>query len=314
MKEVVNESLRVGVERAYAFALRTLLKVVPRRARLRIARNVYNFDYSSVRGFHAVLPYCDGLRFKLNTKEVIGWRIFFSGEYEPCTNAAIRAVCRPGDMVIDAGANNGSETLLAALLVGAKGRVYAFEPVPHVNGQLADNVRLNRLENIVSLETVALGPDERAVSFFLMPDSVPNQGMSSQFRYSGCSETLQVRQRSLDNWAAECKLERLDLLKMDIQGGELGLLEGGRATISHHLPAIIAEAGVAEQEQAGRSLRELWAHLNDVKYDVWCFGTRGLTATRIRGDGSLPEGLWLGVARQKRELIDRLRAECLIAN
>lgn len=311
MSQLSPTLLPVCIEKAYAFLLRAVLQTAPPWARLRIARGLYYFDHPLVRGFEATVPYCRRLRFKLHTKEVIGWRIFFCGEYERATNAVVRAICRPGDVVIEAGANNGSETLLVALLVGERGRVHAFEPVPHVHNQLAENVRLNRLENVVSLEQIALGEQEKDVSFYLTPRSVPNQGMSSQFAFPGSSETLKVRQRTLDGWAADRGLQRLDFLKMDIQGGELGLLEGGCTTIARHLPVIVTEAAAIEQGQAGRSLTELWVHLADAGYEIWFFGPSGLTRVRMAllSSETVTEGMWLALPRENRNRLAQIRAQ-----
>lgn len=303
----------MNTEKLFAFGLRAVLWPCPRGACLRIARRLYNFDHPAVRGFETTVLYLKYLRFKLNTKDAIGWMVFYSGSYEPKTNAAIRAACRPGDVVIDAGANNGTETLLTALLVGTQGRVYAFEPVPHVLRQLTENVQLNKLGNVVSLEGIALGTEDGEISFHLMPYSAPNQGMSSQFAFSASRETIRVRQRTLDGWAADRRLDRLDFLKMDIQGGELGLLEGGRATIARHLPVIFAEAEAGEQEQAGRSLAALWRHLVDAGYDVWSYGHRRHSPRPFRAPEDLKEGNWIAMPQKKRGLLAPIRAQLGLA-
>lgn len=299
----------LSIEKCFAWTLRGLLQPFPAGLRLRIARRLYYFDSYHVHGFEATVVYFDTMRFHLNTKEAIGWRIFFSGEYERTTNLTLEAICEPGDIVIDAGANNGSETLLAALFVGPEGKVIAFEPVPHVHQRLLINVTSNTLNGRVVLEHVALGPDDCETVFYLTPKSAPNQGMSSQFLFPGASGALRVRMQRLDQWAAENALTRLDVIKMDIQGGELGLLEGGRVCIEKYRPIIFTEASIGESEQAGRSLSELWRHLAALDYEIWCCSQDSSTFSPLPTATNLVEGCWLALPRAHSKRIASIKAK-----
>jgi FkbM family methyltransferase len=188
----------IEVETSWAFLLRALLRPWPSRVQLNVARRLYGLDSVRVRGFDAVVPYLGRSRFALNTKDLIGWRIFFTGQYERETNHVLRCFCQPGDIVVEAGANNGSETVLLANLVGPTGEVYAFEPVPHVRAQLEANIRLNALEAIVQVESLALAESAGEADFFVMPVAASNQGMSSRFFFPGSQGKVPVVQVRLD--------------------------------------------------------------------------------------------------------------------
>ena len=79
--------------------------------------------------------------------------------------------------MIEPGKNNGSETLLLSILVGASARLFAFKPVPHVRDELIKNVKLNRCEAIVSVERHVLTEKSGTATVFLAARAEPDQKM-----------------------------------------------------------------------------------------------------------------------------------------
>ncbi|MEY2411393.1 MAG: hypothetical protein QOF48_4063 [Verrucomicrobiota bacterium] len=278
----MNELIRASLMRAVAQRL-------PSRLRHRAARFLYDYESGSVRGVNVVVDYAGdlNLKFLLNTKDIIGWNIFVHGSYERETNRLLREHVKPDDVVIEVGANNGSETVLLGRLVGAAGQVHAFEPIPHVRQQLAVNVMLNELDQQVRLCALALGEKKGDVIFHLMPRSAPNQGNSSKIAFQEASEKLVVPQTTLDLWAAGANLQRLDLLKMDIQGSELDLLRGGVETLRRFRPIIFTEADTL----GDHSLSDLWHMFNSLDYRVFNVRPGGLDplSTAL----GLPRGNWI---------------------
>jgi FkbM family methyltransferase len=278
----MNELLRASF-------MRTVTRCLPRRLRHRAARCLYDYESGSVRGVDVVVDYADdlGLKFLLNTKDLIGWNIFVHGAYERETNRLLREHVKPDDVVVEVGANNGSETMLLGRLVGPAGRVHAFEPVPHVRQQLAVNVMLNELERQVCLCALALGEKEGEVVLHLMPRSAPNQGMSSKVAFDEAREKLVVPQTTLDRWAAGAGLRRLDLLKMDIQGAELDLLRGGIETLRRFRPILFTEADTL----GAYNLSDLWEMFRSLGYRV--FNVRPGWLEPLPAPQDLPRGNWI---------------------
>jgi FkbM family methyltransferase len=167
--------------------------------------------------------------------------------YEPATTGAVLGLLRPGDVFVDVGANAGYFTVLAALRVGASGQVFAFEPNPAVRDQLVGHVGLNDLEKRVTVADVALADrDEDGVPFFVScwpendgissltpaPDTIARGGLRAD-------ATIAVAVRRFDTWRASVALDRIDLMKIDVEGAESQLLAGMAGTLSSAPPRRI---------------------------------------------------------------------------
>jgi FkbM family methyltransferase len=143
---------------------------------------------------------------------------------------AFRTAVRPGQTILEAGANVGAYTVLFGQWVGDSGRVVAFEPDPIAFDGLERHVTMNQLSTRTTLVPAAIsdGTQER-LRFALSPSS----GIS---RLVPASEPdgpniRDVRARSIDSFCAQHRL-RPDLIKIDVEGAELAALRGARATIA----------------------------------------------------------------------------------
>ncbi len=162
-------------------------------------------------------------------------RFFYRREHEPAETAVLRRLVRPGMTVIDVGANIGLHTVELSELVGAGGRVFAFEPDPSNRGLLEENIALNGCPN-VTVVGAALGDRDGELVLF---QSKYNQGdhrtysgeADPRFHRGGDRTEVRVPCRRLDSFAAEHDLD-IDFLKVDIQGAEARLWEGMAEVVS----------------------------------------------------------------------------------
>lgn len=99
-----------------------------------------------------------------------GWerRIYWQRTYEPATLALIDVCLRPGDRMVDIGANFGLMSLHASRAVGPSGSVIALEPHPRTFQRLQDNLRHNDCQNVTAIN-IAAGPTEGAMELFDTP-------------------------------------------------------------------------------------------------------------------------------------------------
>ena len=127
-----------------------------------------------------------------------------------------------GDTFVDVGANVGYYTLLAAKLVGEEGRVIAFEPDPESFALLERNVRLNGFENVI-LEQKAVSNEPGTVRLYLAPENKGDHRIYETRRQP--REFVEVEAVTLDHYFSD-DLERIDFVKIDVQGADLAVLEG----------------------------------------------------------------------------------------
>lgn len=147
-------------------------------------------------------------------------KLSVNGVYEEFETGFLKRQVKSGDVVVDLGANIGYYTLLFAKWVGAKGKVYAFEPEPENFEILKKNVELNGYKNVV-LENKAVGERSGKAKLYL---SEENSGDHRTFG-DGARRVVEVDQVALDDYFGRHK-GKIDLIKMDIQGAEYGAVKG----------------------------------------------------------------------------------------
>jgi len=139
--------------------------------------------------------------------------------------AVLRRLVRPGMQVVDVGANVGLYSLLLSRLVGEHGCVYSFEPEPHLCATLRENCGSNGITNVVPFEYAA-GPSNARQRF---QRATFNSGNNSLGRGSSDAGTLEVLVVRIDDILP---LGKIDFVKIDVQGHELGALAGMERLLS----------------------------------------------------------------------------------
>lgn len=147
----------------------------------------------------------------------------------------------PGDWVLDVGANVGHYTMRMSELVGARGRVIAFEPVPDTFALLAANARMFTHAN-VSLLNVAASEHTAAVGVSIpqFSEGLPN---FYQAHLSPGNDGLVILSLSIDALAIPAPIR---LVKIDVEGHELPVLRGMRQLLERDHPLMIVETGSRE--------------------------------------------------------------------
>jgi FkbM family methyltransferase len=128
-------------------------------------------------------------------------------------------VIKKGDTIVDMGANIGFYTLLAANLVGEKGKVYSFEPDPKTNILLKMNVELNNYHNVVIIQK-AVSNQTGTAKFYLSTEP----GADTLYRESS-GKYIEIETETLDHYFQD-KDQTIDVIKMDVEGAEIAALSG----------------------------------------------------------------------------------------
>lgn len=186
-----------------------------------------------------------GVNWQLDLDEGIDLSIYVLGAYEPRTLRTYSHLIRPGDVVFDIGANIGAHTLHFARLVGAGGRVHAFEPTDFAVEKLRGNLALNPdLAARVSVHQCFLvaepGAGLPAALFASWP--VADEHLDLDPSHRGKPKALAAAAAiTADAFVAGTGLDRLDFVKLDVDGNEYEVLRGFAQALRRFRPVILVE-------------------------------------------------------------------------
>jgi FkbM family methyltransferase len=202
----------------------------------------------------------------------IGKVYFAFREYYEPELLYLDKVLSPGKTFVDVGANFGIYTLIASALVGNAGRVIAFEPSVQSFPVLQRNITLNGLTNITAFR-VALCDKRGAACLYHADDPVSHSlGKDPSWTNEGEEVTTEI----LDHLIEQGEIQRVDVIKLDVEGAEELVLRGARKVLSLMRPVVIFEVHPAASARLGLSsygasnlLKELGYELTVVDEKAW---------------------------------------------
>ena len=167
---------------------------------------------------------------------------YWLGTYETILQSAIHDLVNPGDIAYDVGANIGYISLLLARAVGDDGKVFAFEALPDNQIRLYKNIAHNKMTLRVSVVRAAVIDSPRPVRFMIGPShgmgKVQGSAGRKEFEYS---QSIVVSGTSLDTFVYTAGRPAPDVVKMDIEGGEVLALPGMRRILAEARPIMLLE-------------------------------------------------------------------------
>lgn len=178
--------------------------------------------------------------------------------------SVFKQVVKPGMTVVDIGAYVGYYTIIASKIVGNSGKVFSFEPDPSNYSILLRNIEANRCHNVVSIQK-AVSDRSGHLIFFLNPID------------STCHTLYPLEGRGVKKISVECcKLddlladERVEIIKMDIEGAELVALQGMTRTLAYNPDIILfIELQPTNLKRAGASPLDLITFLEEQNFEVF---------------------------------------------
>ena len=181
--------------------------------------------------------------------------------------------------VIDVGAHVGLVTIPVAHVVAAGGVVHSIEPAAVNRKHLEQHVKLNGLRNVVVHDCVIGATDEATVSFYEMDIPTGQSGLAVKKNPEAYSRTS-VRQVRLDTLAQQHTLAP-DVIKIDVEGAEVGVLLGGGETIRRHRPLIVLSVHPKHLALLGHSLTDLESVLAQLGYAATTISGEPITEYRL---------------------------------
>lgn len=202
----------------------------------------------------------------VNPSEHIQQQLFWYGYYEKEVILTWEAFLQTGYVVLDIGANAGYYSLIASRKVR---QVYAFEPSPLMRQQLEKNIALNALPNI-SVEPYAVSDKDGTARLYLSADDNSGMtGMQPAENFSGTTEM--VKTVSIDEWLLTKGSPTINVIKIDVEGAEMKVLEGMKGLLKKDHPDICIEIIPSLLGKYGNKAEDVFQFLDDLGYNPYEF-------------------------------------------
>lgn len=206
-----------------------------RKGKMRLAQ--WGLKLSHYLPDETIVDTVDGRRLYADLTSGMCETLYFLGEYERAVSRIISSVVRRGDVCLDVGANFGWYTTMLHQLCGPEAEVHAFEPVPTTFATLEKNISLIDGASNIHLNNVALGETPGKVLMHIFA-GLPN-GHSS-LSAMGRTDYVEVECPlvTMDSYLLEKGVERVDFVKVDIEGAELMFFKGAGKLFAQEIPPV----------------------------------------------------------------------------
>jgi FkbM family methyltransferase len=196
--------------------------------------------------------------------------------YEPQELVVLSKLAAGRKIIFDVGANVGWYAVQLGRKVDADAMIFCFEPVPTTFDRLAENVKLNGLDGRVRLLNFGLSDTPGAVDFFL-PDFTGSVAASARNLHpeEGVAR-LRVQLDTAGDFAEREHIDRIDLIKCDVEGAELSVLRGARRIIERDRPIIFLEMLRKWARQFDYHPNDIISLLRQSGYRCWGLGETSL--------------------------------------
>jgi FkbM family methyltransferase len=176
-----------------------------------------------------------GLRWRLNPADFEHESLFWLGGMDKWDIYHLKTLLTPGCVFFDVGANFGYYSLTVAQSLKGNCRVQAFEPNPRTRDRLLWNVAANAMSKVVTVQPVALSDCAGTATLIVRGDN------SGAARLGTDSPGVSVNVTSLDLFCLEQSIDRIDVIKIDVEGYEVKVLRGALEILERVKPALIVE-------------------------------------------------------------------------
>jgi FkbM family methyltransferase len=199
-----------------------------------------------------------GVTYELDLSDTIGASLYYSGTFEAQTERLIESRLEPGMVAVDVGANFGYHTFRLAQGVGPTGRVLAIEPMTEAWNRLRASAALNNFRQVTYIQAGLSDADE----------GVATVAFKSHYDVDGSEhiEPGRVRVTTLDVLVAEQGFQRVDFIKIDVDGYEAKVFRGARGTLERWRPDVLFEISPGMMAELGDRAGDVFALLDELGY------------------------------------------------
>ncbi len=219
------------------------------------------------------------IKITLALDEHMSSQIFWYGSYNRDILIVLDRILKPGMVVVDIGSNIGEITLFAAKHVGRSGRVYAFEADGDIADRLGSTVAANEFSQVVIVphgvsDHVGSAPIFGIKGVF--SDGSRNTALTTLYASEIRSRVINtIPLTTLDTYFQEAAPDRIDVVKIDIEGAELPALRGSRRVLERYRPWLIIEVQAETSGTAGYAQGDILSFLKGFGYRFEIIGRKG---------------------------------------
>jgi len=227
--------------------------------------------------------YFEGRCINIDTSSFCEWKIYFYGYYEESVARFLAANAKQNDIVVEVGANIGSNTIILSERVGPGGKVIAYEPSPAVLPKLRRNLALNTMSNVFVVES-AVSDQCGYLPLYIPKGCIGTNDMNASLLSGELSEyeCVNVPVVTLDHEVTMGRIHRPSLLKIDTEGNDFAVLRGAINLISKWRPTILFECS-SKNDCWERDLSLLASRLSDLNYKLWLLDERKFRLLNLAG-------------------------------
>lgn len=220
--------MKLGLKRKTGAALRAFLK-----------RSILSNDQRRICQYRGHFFFADA-RNKVEARLI-------AGDYDEMSMSMLSMIIKQGHVCADIGANVGAYSVMMSAMAGHGGAVHAFEPVNHIRRRALLNLQLNGCRNVI-MNDCALGDRSGSTRMLQVKEGEFRGGTSSMLETEAITQMgrdhfdeVDVAVKTLDDYIDETGLDRLDFMKIDVEGFELSVLNGATKVLSAMRPVLLFE-------------------------------------------------------------------------
>ncbi len=194
---------------------------------------------------------------------------YFQHDYEAENFVFLKSACTPGAVVLDIGAHIGLFSSIAAKNLNNNTTIFAFEPTPNTIAVLQQTIRINKLQQVVQPVRQAMGRQVGTTTFFISENEADNSNSLVSYKEDRKLAAVNVDINTIDNFVSAKKLARLDFIKIDAEGAEYDVLQGGVEVFKQYRPAAILALHPEPIAKKGDRMEDIYDLLVSLQYNIY---------------------------------------------
>ncbi len=215
-----------------------------------------------------------GIKMRLDITEYLQAHLYVFGDYELPTIRFLRSVLRPSAVCLDVGAQMGYLTLAMATAADRSTIVHSFEPEGNNAKRFRENIQLNGLTN-VTLHQTAVSTVDGALKLYLSNDRNAGTHSTVYIESNVSTEFVEIPSVRLDTFANSQNLSSIDMIKIDVEGAEIDVINGAIGVLAHHKPIVITELSDHLQQARGQTCTEFKELMQKYGYTPYSINDNG---------------------------------------